>query len=189
MSEQESSGASGNQSRSPEEPSAPRFVQYARWLWIASAAIGFLRSVLQVADREELVTGLHAQMPQWTQEQVDSAVNSTIMSVLVVSGAVVAIYSALATRLLRAKNWARVVVTVVAGLRTVGTAFVVLALAAYGAETLGRLSGVPLGPVDIAFSLVTAVVDVAVIVLLFLPESQRHFRGRGSETAQRGAAG
>ena len=163
----------------PRQPEAPRFVQYARWLWIASAALGFLRSMVQVSDREALVSGLHAQMPQWTQVQVDSAVNGTIMSVLVLAGAVVALYWALGARLVQGKNWARVVVVLIGGLRTVSTVFVLLALSVLGAEALGRMSGVPLGPTEIGFSLATAVVDVSVLVLLFLPESREHFRARG----------
>lgn len=184
MNDEERTDAFGTRRSGEQEPAAPRFVQYARWLLIAGALVGLLRSVLQVADREALVSGLHAQMPQWSQEQVDSAVNGTIMSVLLLSGAIVALYWALAARLLQGRNWARVVVAFVAGLRSLSTAFVVVALAAYGAETLGRMSGVPLGPTEIAFSLVTAVLDVAVLVLLFLPESQRHFRaGRSGSSA------
>lgn len=183
MSDQQGADTLGGP-RATGGPSAPRFVRYAQWLWIATAVISFVRSLVQVADREKLVSGLHAQMPQWTQQQVDSAANSTIMSVLVMSGAVVAIYVALSTRLIHGRNWARVVITIVGGLRTVSTVFVLLALGALGMATLTRLSGVPLGPVDIAFSLVTAVVDVAAIVLLFLPESQKHFRAHGRQAGR-----
>lgn len=179
--QQERTGAFGDPQRSnePRQPAAPRFVQYARWLWIASALVGLVRSVLQVADREALVSGMHAQMPQWSQEQVDSAANGTIMSVLLLSGAIVVLYWALATRLLQGRNWARVVIAVIAGLRSLSTVFVVLALSAFGAEALSRMSGVPLGPTEIGFSLLTAVIDVAVLVLLFLPESRGHFAAGG----------
>lgn len=179
--QQESTDAFGDRKRSNEqqEPGPPRFVQYARWLWIASALVGLVRSVLQVADREALVSGMHAQMPQWSQEQIDSAANGTIMSVLLLSGAIVALYWALASRLLHGRNWARVVVAVIAGLRSLSTVFVALALAAFGAEALTRMAGVPLGPTEIGFSLLTAVIDVAVLVLLFLPESHRHFKAGG----------
>lgn len=171
-------GAARPSGQRSQQPEAPRFVQYARWLWIASAALGFLRSMVQVSDRESLVSGVHAQMPQWTQEQVDSAVNGTIMSVLVLAGAVVALYWALATRLLQGKNWARVVVALIGGVRTVSTVFVLLALAALGARALGQMSGVPVGPTEIGFSLATAVLDVPVLVFLFLPESHEHFSAR-----------
>lgn len=175
--------ALGRRQDPPEDP-APQPVRIARWLWIAATLVGLVRSFVQLSDRRSLTAELAAQMPQWSQEQVDSAVNGTIMSVLLLSGAIVALYWALAARLLQGRNWARVVVAFVAGLRSLSTAFVVVALAAYGAETLGRMSGVPLGPTEIAFSLVTAVLDVAVLVLLFLPESQRHFRaGRSGSSA------
>lgn len=175
MTEPGSADVSGG-SQSTQKRSVPRNVQLAHWLWIASAVVGFVRSIVQVSDRESLVSGLHEQMPQWSQEQVNSVTNSTILSTILLSLAILAVYASLATRMSQGRNWARIVITVIGGLRTVGTLFVLLALATLGMATLTRVSGVPLGATDIVFSLVTAMIDIAALVFMFLPDANKYFR-------------
>lgn len=163
------------------EPAVPRPVDLARWLWIASAVAGFVRSLVELSDRTNLVSELRRMAPQLTQEQVDSATNSGILLTVVSSLAILALYVAIAIRMARGRQWARVVMALLGGLSVLGTALVVVSTITLGPAGAAQISGIgmPVVPVDMVFGIVVVVIDVATLVLLFRPESNRFFRESG----------
>lgn len=157
---------------SPTVP-IPRHVELARWLWIASAVVGFARSLVELSDRSALVSAVRKMEPQWSQEQVDSGTNSGIMLSIVMSLAILALFVAIATRMARGRQWARVVMVLLAGSNALGTVLMGV-LPAQVTQAAGI--GVPVGLVDILFSVVVAALDLAALVLLLHPEANRFFR-------------
>lgn len=154
------------------EVTVPRDLQLARWLWIGGSVVGLVRSVVQLSNRALLVSELRQMQPQLTQEQIDSATNSGIMFTLVFSLAILALYVALANLVVRGRNWARVVITVLGALSVLGTV-VSLAL---GPAATAQLTGVSVSPLDLVFSGVVAAADIATLVFLYRPQSNRFFR-------------
>ena len=170
-----SADALGRRQDPPEDP-APQPVRIARWLWIAATLVGLVRSFVQLSDRRSLTAELAAQMPQWSQEQVDSAADSTVWLTLMMSVVTLAIYVALANRMRLGRNWCRVLLAVIGVLEALGTLFVLLVIAVLGSAAVTRLAGTSLSGTDIAFSLLVAVIDVAATALMFLPDANRFFR-------------
>lgn len=169
------SGSAGPHQDDARTP-APRPVRIARWVWIAATLVGLVRSFVQLSDRQALTASLQAQVPQWSQEQVDAATNSTIALTLAMSALVVVVYVVLANRMQRGRNWCRVVLAVVGVLEAAGTLLTLLVISLLGMATVGEIAGVALGGSDIAFGIVIAIVDIAALVLMFLPESNQYFR-------------
>ncbi|NYH78696.1 hypothetical protein FHR84_002021 [Actinopolyspora biskrensis] len=164
----------GESGSGPDSP--PRSVWLARWLWIAAAIVGFARSVIQMSDRRALVEELRSLNPELAQHEVDAAVNGGIMFSLLLVLAVAALYVLIGNKMARGRNWARVVILVIAGLLVVSTAFTLITTGS-GTPT-ASVEGVPsmaLGPLSLAFGIVIALLDAAVFVLLLRPESRRFF--------------
>lgn len=184
MTNQAAAGPGGD----PTVP-VPRYVDLARWLWIASTVIGFARSLVELSDRSALVSELRKMAPQMSQEQVDSATNSGILLTIVSSLAILALYIAIATRMARGRQWARVVMALLGGLSVLGTVLVVVGVAVLGPARVTQTAGIdmPVAPVDMVFSVVVAAMSVATLVLLFHPESNRFFRER-AKARQAGAS-
>lgn len=160
----------------PEAPAVPRVLGLAWWLWIAATVVGIVRSVVQLSDRTMLVSQISRAAPELTQSQVDQAVNSGIVLTLLVTGGIAAVYVLLANRLLRGRNWARVVMSLVAGFGVLGTVLALFGMAALGSSVTVRGTTVQLGFVDVVFGLVVAALDVAVVVLIWHPDTNRYFR-------------
>lgn len=170
-----SADALGRRQDPPEDP-APQPVRIARWLWIAATLVGLVRSFVQLSDRQSLTAELAAQMPQWSQEQVDSAADSTVWLTLMMSVVTLAVYVALANRMRIGRNWCRVLLAVIGVLEALGTLFVLLVIAALGSAAVTRLAGTSFTGTDIAFSLVVAAIDIAATALMFVPDANRFFR-------------
>lgn len=170
-----STDALGRRQAPPEDP-APQPVRIARWLWIAATLVGLVRSFVQLSDRQSLTAELAAQMPQWSQEQVDSAADSTVWLTLMMSVVTLAVYVALANRMQLGRNWCRVLLAVIGVLEALGTLFVLLVVAVLGSAAVARLAGTALSGTDIAFSLLVAAIDIAATALMFLPDANRFFR-------------
>jgi hypothetical protein len=154
----------------------PRPLQLARWVWIASTLVGVARSMVQLADRELLVTELRRQAPQLPQDQVDAAVNSGVLFTLLFSMVIFVIYVMVANRMVRGRRWARLVMTLLCAVSVVGTGFTLLGVASMGMARTTQLTGVQVDAWDLLFSLVILVLDISVLVLLNHPESRRFFR-------------
>jgi hypothetical protein len=158
------------------DPAAPRPLQVARWLWIASTGTGLARSFVQLGDRETLIRELHREAPELSQDQLDSAASSGILFTLLLSFVVFGLYVMLANRMIQGRQWARVVMTVLASISVVGTLFTLIGIAAVGPETITRITGVRVDMLDVAFSAVLVVLDSAALALLYQPASNRFFR-------------
>jgi hypothetical protein len=184
MTNQSAVGAGGE----PAVPT-PRYVDLARWLWIAGAVVGFARSLVELSDRSALVSALRRMAPQLSQEQVDSATNIGILSTVVGSLAILALYIAIATRMARGRQWARVVIALLGGLKVFSTVLAVAGgrmLGSAGATQAAAID-IPVTPVDVVFSVVVVVVNIATLVLLFHPASNRFFR-ESAKARQAGGA-
>jgi hypothetical protein len=139
-------------------PAPPPVVTAVR-LMIARCALSLVLIVIEFLDRDDLRRQVLARTPQATSSTVDTA----FAVGLVLAVAVLLFYLLLAFRVRHGANWARVTVWVVGGLAVLG----VLAQFAQPIPSATRVVGV-----------VVAAVDVALIVLLALPESNGYFRRR-----------
>ncbi|MFC6089348.1 hypothetical protein [Saccharothrix lopnurensis] len=155
-------------------PTPPKPVDLARWLFILSAVVGMARFLVQVSDRGMLIGELRARQPELGQDELDvAATGGTFFSLLLAVGLVL-ICTRLANRMAAGRNWARVVLTVlaVAGaflgvvrLITVGTGFAT----AYG---------LVVSPLDLVFNVITMAIDAVAVVLAFQPAAAGYFRSR-----------
>ncbi|MEU5691473.1 hypothetical protein [Actinosynnema sp. NPDC020468] len=162
-------------SRSETSP-PPRAVDLARWLWIASALVGLGRFVVQLADRNALVDVLRQQQPGLNQDEIDAAVSGGVMFGLLLGGALVLIYTLLANRMARGRNWARIVLAVfgVVGI-VVGVTRSITYVSGLAAVLQLQVSGT-----DVLFGLVTMTLDGAAVVLMFVPTAALYFRTQRS---------
>ncbi len=164
-------------------PTPPRPLLLARRVWIASVLVGFVHSFVKLADRTSLIEELHRIQPQLDQVQLDSAANSGIMFTLVFSLLSLAVYVLLSNRMVQGHNWARVVLTVFGGLSSFFTLISLVTVSMLGSELITRLTGTSPGAVDMGFSAVVMVLEVAALVLMYRPESNRYFTAVRSRVA------
>jgi hypothetical protein len=154
----------------------PKLVDIARWLFILGAAVGFVRMVVQLADREMLIGMLRSDQRDLGQDEVDAAVNGGVVLGLLLGGLLVLVYVLLANRMARGRNWARVVLAVFGGVGIlVGIMRVILV-----ASGLAAVSNLVISPVDLGFGIVTMIIDGVAITLMFLPSVSAHFRSERS---------
>jgi hypothetical protein len=150
----------------------PKPVDIARWLWIGSAVLGTVRFLVQLADREMLTEEVRRQQPNLGQDQVDAAVTGGIFFGFLLASLLVLVYTVLANRMAGGRNWARVVLTVLGGAGVFFGAVRVLAVGSGVAAAFGFL----INPVDLAFGVVTMIIDAVAIVLMHLPSVRPYFR-------------
>jgi hypothetical protein len=144
----------------------------SRWLWTAGAVLGATRFVLRLADRRALAEGVREVQPWLGQAEVDSAVSASVLFGLLLAAGLVALYAVPGAFAVRGRRWARVVLALVGGAGLVFTLarFVLLATG------LSAAAGLVVTRVDLAFLVVTALVDATALALLFTPSVNRHFR-------------
>lgn len=171
------------------EVTPPKQLQLARWLWIASTAVGIGRSMLQLGDRQLLVTELRKGAPALPQDQVDAAVNSAVLLMLLFSAAIGVLYVLLSNRMVQGRRWARIVMTVLCSVSVVGTAFTLVGVASMGMTQTSELAQVPVDGWDLLFSAVILVLDVGALVLMHHPESNRYFQSVPRRTRAQRANG
>jgi len=167
----------------PTWPPAPKLINISRWLWIASAAIGTLRFVVQLADRDMLITEMRKQQPNLSQDEIDAAVSGGIGFGLLLGVGLVLLYALLAHRMAQGRNWARIVLTVI-GAAAIFLGLVRLIAVGSGFDTA---FGVEVSPIDLAVGTVTMVLDSTALILMFLPSVAGHFRK--SAVGQQGTTG
>ncbi|WP_329788771.1 hypothetical protein V1227_30390 [Lentzea sp. DG1S-22] len=155
----------------PVATPVPKLVDVARWLWIAGACVGMTRFVAELFDRETLVAEARRQNPALGQDQVDAAVDRGVLFGLVVAAAFLLVYTRLANRMAHGRNWARVVLTV---LGVASVAFGLFRLVAW----VSGAAGVEMRPLDLAVTVVTAVLETTAVVLMYRVPG--HFRKRGA---------
>lgn len=158
-----------------DRPPLPRLLNVARWLWIAAALLGLVRAYVQLSDRRQLSTDLRAALPDLSQTQLDDEINGLITFNLLYLLALLALYVSLSTRMTQGRNWARVVLTVFGGFGAFGTLGSLVLMSQLGQAELMRLTQVRVEPSDLVFGVLVTAVEVAALVLMFLPESNRFF--------------
>ncbi|MFI9007089.1 hypothetical protein ACIGNX_07665 [Actinosynnema sp. NPDC053489] len=150
----------------------PRPVDLARWLFILSAVIGLARFVVQLADRGMLIRELRDRQPTLSQDELDAAATGGIVFGLLVGAGLVLVYVVLANRMAAGRNWARVVLTVLAcGGIFLGVVRLVAAVSGFAAAF-----GLVVSGVDLAFGVVTMVVDATAVVLMYQASVSGYFR-------------
>lgn len=160
----------------PPKPTPPKPIDLARWLFILSAVVGMGRFLHQLSDRETLIAMLRedlvARGMKVGQDELDAAMTGAIGFGLLLAIAFVLVYALFANKMAAGRNWARIVVTVLAG---IGVAFGSLQLLAVAAGGLAPAE-FAVSPVVLVLSGVTTVIDVAVIVLMYRPSVSGYFR-------------
>ncbi|RKT57902.1 hypothetical protein [Saccharothrix australiensis] len=152
----------------------PRLVDLSRRLWIAGAVVGLGRFLVQLADRELLITQLREQQPGLSQDDLDAAVSGGVLFGLLLGGLLVLVYALLANRMAGGRNWARIVLTVFG---SVGIFLGVVRLIAVGSG-LATAFNLVISPVDVVFGVVTMAIDSVALVLMYLPSVSGYFRSQ-----------
>ncbi|MCE6995869.1 hypothetical protein LZG04_13815 [Saccharothrix sp. S26] len=156
----------------PPRPTPPKLVDIARWLFILSAALGMVRFVVELADREMLIRELRAQQPTLSQDELDAAATGGIVFGLLIGVGMVLVYTVLANRMAAGQNWARIVLTVIAaGGIFLGVVRLVAAVSGFAAAF-----GLVVSGVDLAFGVVTMLIDATAVALVYQTSVSRYFR-------------
>ncbi|WP_158845196.1 hypothetical protein [Saccharothrix deserti] len=158
--------------QTPPKPTPPKLIDLARWLFILSAVVGMGRFMVQLSDREMLIGELRAQQPTLGQDELDAAATGGIVFGLLMAVALLLVYTLLANRMASARNWARIVLTVLAG---AGIFFGLLRLIAVGSG-FTEAFGLVVSPVDLVFGGITMIIDGVAVVLMYLPSVSGYFR-------------
>ncbi|MFR9731431.1 hypothetical protein ACL03H_19570 [Saccharopolyspora sp. MS10] len=159
-----------------ERPPLPRPLNIARWLWIGAALLGLVRAYLRLSDRRQLSEDLRAALPDLSQVQLDEQINGLILFNLLYLLALLALYVSLSLRMVRGRNWARVVLTVFAGFGAFGTLGTLALMSQLGQAELVRITQVRVETSDLVFGVLVTAVELVALVLMYLPESNRYFR-------------
>ncbi|MDI2031204.1 hypothetical protein QFW96_21425 [Saccharopolyspora sp. TS4A08] len=168
--------AFGRPVKQPEPPQPPRALQIARWLWVASVLVGVVQAFIQLLDRERLIGELRQLQPEMTQTDLDAAANSGIMFTFMFKALTLMVYVLLSRRVLEARNWARVTLTVFGAFGVLNAVITVLTVSLVGPELIEQLTGMAVGGSDVVFAVLVAAVEAAAIVYMYRPESNRFVR-------------
>jgi len=160
---------SGNYPSAPPiqpEPSAPvgpapMPVARAVQLMFIGAALSIIGLIVTVANKDAIRDQALEGNPR--PEDVDTIVNATLAFSIVLGLIFTALWIGLALMVRRGKNWARIVTWVLAGL---GVLF-----------TLPSLFN-PLNALSLTLSIIGGLLDVAIIVLLAMRQSNEFFKPR-----------
>lgn len=140
---------------------APQQIRIASILIFVVVGLGVLATILLPTQRDYFLASMQrslaAQQPQPTQLDVGLFVSVIIDTTMVIIFCVCAFWVLLGIKVRQGRNWARIVVTVFAGLTLVSTPMALVQL---------------LGPVhaplySYASNLVSALIDIALLVLLW----------------------
>jgi hypothetical protein len=155
-----------------DRPQPPKSIDLARWLWIGSAVLGSVAFMLEVTNSDLLITELRKAQPDIGQSELDGAMSAAVLFSLLACGLLVLAHATIANRMARGRNWARIVLTVLGG----GGILLGLARLLVVVSGLAAAFDQSISPVNLGFSLVTMVLDGAVLVLMFRPSTAGHFR-------------
>ncbi|MCC8244327.1 hypothetical protein [Saccharothrix luteola] len=162
----------------PPRPTPPKLIDIARWLFILSAAVGVVRFMVQLADREMLIRELRVQQPNLSQDDLDAAATGGVVFGLVIAVGLILVYTLLANRMAGGRNWARVVLTVIAG---AGIFLGVVRLVA-AASGFAAAFGLAVSGVDLVFGVVTMLIDATAVALMYQSSASRYFTTRPAPT-------
>jgi hypothetical protein len=167
MSDQTSTGS--NYAPMPSEPgrapatagAAPSSVRNAVTLMYVRAALGLVGIVVLLATKDTLKKELLKKNPTADAAKLDSLFNTAIAAGIVGAVVFLVLYVLLAMQVAKGKQWARIVTLILAGLG-------VLSLLLAFASTAPALSHV--------VSIVSGLIDLAILVLLLTGGSGAYFR-------------
>lgn len=117
---QSSNSAEMGQATAPPRPGT---IEGAFWAFIAAPVIGLIGGLMVFGNRDEIATTLRDSNRQrggnLTDAQIDQAANITMITALVVAVVIAALYLLFAFKLRAGRNWARIVLTVLAALQLI----------------------------------------------------------------------
>ncbi|WP_410641121.1 hypothetical protein [Amycolatopsis sp. lyj-346] len=112
------SSASTGQAPAPPRPGT---VEGAFWAFIAAPVIGLIGSLLIFGNRDKIASAMRDTDRQrggnLTEAQLDQAVNVTMITAVVIAVIIAGLYLLFAFKLRAGRNWARIVLTVLAALQ------------------------------------------------------------------------
>jgi hypothetical protein len=141
----------------PPRGPAPPTVQNAVRLMLLRSAVGVISLIVLFATKDDLRRRIKAKTPTAT----DGTVNAALTVAAVFGVVVLVFYVFLAFQVRKGTNWARIVTWVIAGLGILG------ALLSFGQ---------PDPPLSRVLGVIVGLIDVAVVILLALGDSNRFFR-------------
>jgi hypothetical protein len=174
--------------------SRPRTVDIAFWLYLLTAALGLVGAILNIASfasrRQLAIDVMQRQLDKQGQSGVVppgtfGAILDVLFAVGLVLGVIfLAAYVLFALFVRRGANWARIVLTVFAGLALVGTLLSLLSLVPLpgGAEVQGARD-----PLSLTISILQFLCLAAATVLVWLRPSSEWFRQVKANKAARAA--
>ena len=102
-------------------PPRPGTVEGAFWAFIAAPVIGLIGGLLIFGNRDKIATTMRDANRQrggnLTDAQIDQAVNVTMITAVVIAVVIAGLYLLFAFKLRAGRNWARIVLTVLAALQ------------------------------------------------------------------------
>lgn len=96
----------------------PQEIMWSFWCYVAGALILIVSGVLAAAQRQQFVTALrqNPSVKNLTPDQFNAAVTAAIVLQVVLAVVISALYVLFAFKIRQGRNWARIVLTVVAAL-------------------------------------------------------------------------
>jgi divalent metal cation (Fe/Co/Zn/Cd) transporter len=102
-------------------PARPGTVEGAFWAFIVAPVIGLIGGLLIFGNRDQIATTMRDANRQrggnLTDAQIDQAVNVTMITAMVIAVIIAGLYLLFAFKLRAGRNWARIVLTVLAALQ------------------------------------------------------------------------
>jgi len=142
---------------------APKSTALAVRLMQVLAALSLVSLVVSLLSRDSLRTSIRQNQPTLNQDRLNTAVNVGIAFAVVLGIVFIVLYLLLANQVAKGKNWARIVTVVLAALSVLST----LSAIAQPGPAISK-----------ALAVLTALVNVALLVLLFRPDSRAFFAHR-----------
>jgi UDP-N-acetylmuramyl pentapeptide phosphotransferase/UDP-N-acetylglucosamine-1-phosphate transferase len=143
---------------------APSSVLNAVRLMFVGAALAVVAVIVAISTKSTIKSKIAAKNPDFDSQKLNTAVNATIGIIVVFGIIVIVLFVWLALQVRKGKNWARIVTWVLSGFGILGA--------------LGSLAqNVAAG--SRAVSLVSGLLDLAIVVLLMQKTSNAFFKPRG----------
>jgi hypothetical protein len=149
----------------PAPTQTPPGVVLAVRLMFVRAALSLISVIAVIALKGTLKDDIRKKNPEWDADKLNTALNVAIAFAVVFAVVFVVLYLLLAMQVGKGKNWARIVTWVIAGIGVAG-------LLSSLAQTAPPLSHI--------LSIVSGLIDIAIIVLLIRANGTGFFRKRAN---------
>lgn len=116
------SGGSPSMEPQPQQVTPPREIAIAFWCYIAGALILVVGGLMALSERQQFLAALretNANQPagsKLTESQLDQLANFTLTFTIVLVVVIAALYILFAFKLKQGRNWARIVLTIIAAI-------------------------------------------------------------------------